>query len=230
MAIDDDGYGAREGQTPIDRLVEDCRTLSPAGIERIAHGWDGLAGGERHAAYHEAERAALAVLEQSGRAPRWDELRNRLLGLTEVGTPMIAWRIEHGETGHKAEGALLGAALALVAGPDLDRPHREVLLRPMAEALPWLLGGNLLVERGRPIAGGGTGGFSRGRMGPRAAWLLPPASRSQEAADEHGDAGRAHRPGGQRRVPAGDASGRRRAARRPPPARRLPAHRGGPRG
>jgi len=131
--MDRDGYGAREGQTPVDRLLEDCRTLSPAGIERIAHGWLALAEGDRHAGYVAAERAALRLLEQEGRSPRWDELRDRLLGLTERGTPLIAWRLEH------------GAALAIVAGPDLDRPHRETLLRPMAEALPWLLTGNLPV-------------------------------------------------------------------------------------
>jgi hypothetical protein len=143
--MDRDGYGAREGQTPVDRLLEDCRTLSPAGIERIAHGWARLAEGEHHAAYVAAERAALHLLEQSDRGRRWDELRDRLLGLTEVGTPLIAWRLEHGDTGHAAERALLGAALALVAGPDLDRAHRETLLRPLGEALPWLLAGNLPV-------------------------------------------------------------------------------------
>jgi hypothetical protein len=145
MAMDRDGYGAREGQTPLDRLLEDCRTLSPAGIERIARGWAVLAEGELHPAYVAAERAAMKVLEDSGRGAQWDELRNRLLGLTERGTPMIAWRVEHGDAGHRAERALLGAALALVAGPDLDRHHREVLLRPLAEALPWLLAGNLPV-------------------------------------------------------------------------------------
>jgi hypothetical protein len=145
MAMDRDGYGAREGQTPIDRLLEDCRTLSPAGIERIARGWVVLAEGELHPAYLAAEQAAIKVLEGSGRGAQWDELRNRLLGLTEHGTPLIAWRIEHGEIGHRAEHALLGGALALVAGPDLDRHDREVLLRPLAEALPWLLAGNLQV-------------------------------------------------------------------------------------
>jgi len=143
--MDRDGYGAREEQTPVDRLLEDCRTLSPAGIERIAPGWLALAEGDRHAGYVAAERAALRLLEQEGRSPQWDELRDRLLGLTERGTPLIAWRLEHGETGHRAERALLGAALAIVAGPDLERPHRETLLRPMAEALPWLLTGNLPV-------------------------------------------------------------------------------------
>jgi hypothetical protein len=145
MAMDRDGYGAREGQTPVDRLLEDCRTLSPAGIERIARGWEALAEGEVHPAFLEAERAALRVLEGSNRVGEWDELRNRLLGLTERGTPLIAWRVEHGDTGHRAERAMLGAALALVAGPDLDRHHREVLLRPLSYALPWLQAGNLPV-------------------------------------------------------------------------------------
>ncbi|HEY2702965.1 MAG TPA: hypothetical protein VGL20_04675 [Candidatus Dormibacteraeota bacterium] len=143
--MDRDGYGVREGQTPLDRLLEDCRTLSPAGIERIAHGWEVLAEGELHPPYVAAERAAVRLLEQSGRGQAWDELRNRLLGLTERGTPMIAWRVEHGDTGHRAERALLGTALALLAGPDLERAHREALLRPTAEALPWLLTGNLPV-------------------------------------------------------------------------------------
>jgi alkylhydroperoxidase family enzyme len=146
MAMDRDGYGAREGQTPLERLLEDCRTLSPAGIERIAHGWARFtAGGEHHAAYHAAEKAAVHLLEQHGRTAEWDELRNRLLGLTERKDALVAWRQEHGDTGHQAENALLGAALAIVAGPDLDRSHREALLRPMGEGLPWLLSGNLAV-------------------------------------------------------------------------------------
>jgi hypothetical protein len=145
MAMDRDGYGVREGQTALERLLEDCRTLSPAGIERIAQGWARFAGGEHHAAYHAAERAALRLLEQQDRTPQWDEVRDRLLGLTERGDALVSWRQEHGDTGHQAEDALLGAALALLAGPDLHRPDREALVRPMAEGLPWLLAGNLAV-------------------------------------------------------------------------------------
>ena len=134
---DADGYGARAGQTPIDRLLEDCRTLSPSGIERVAQGWDLRAG---EAAFHEAERAALRAVEQAGRVTEWDALRNQLLGLTERGQPLVSWRAEHGTVGHKAEDALMAAALALTAGEDVDRIHRAVLLRPMSEALPWLGG------------------------------------------------------------------------------------------
>jgi hypothetical protein len=134
--MDVEGYGERPGQSPVERLLEDSRTPSPAGVERAAAGWDRHAGD--HGAWQRAEQAAIRELEASGEGERWDELRNRLLGLTERGTPLVAWRSEHGETGHKAENALLGAALAILAGR-LDRQQRETLLRPMAEAMPWLL-------------------------------------------------------------------------------------------
>jgi hypothetical protein len=138
MATDREGYGPRPGQSEIDRLLEDARTLSPLGVERAAQGWTKHAGGGTHAAWHEAERAALHVLETTLRAPRWDELRGRILGLTENRGSLVAWRLEHGEVGHHAEDALLGAALAIMAGADLDAAHARVLLAPMAEALPWL--------------------------------------------------------------------------------------------
>ena len=133
--MDNDGYGERPGQTALDRLLEDCRTLGPAGIERIAAAWDARAPG----LYREADQEALRVLEATGRGRAWDELRNRLLGLTERGTPLVAWRAEHGEIGHMAEDALLGAALALLARPQLDDSHAETLVTPMAAALPWLV-------------------------------------------------------------------------------------------
>jgi len=141
MATDRDGYGPRPGQTDIDRLLEDSRTLSPLGVERAAQGWVEHSGSGSHAEWHEAERAALHVLEASRRAPAWDELRGRILGLTEKRGALVAWRLEHGDVGHHAENALLGAALALMARPELDATHAEVLIAPMAEALPWLTGG-----------------------------------------------------------------------------------------
>jgi hypothetical protein len=133
--LDRDGYGDRPNQTAVERLLEDCRTLGPAGIERTAVGWDH----RRPDLYAEAEREAVRVVEATGRGGAWDDLRNRLLGLTERGAPLVAWRAEHGDVGHKAEDALLGAALALVARPELDSHHGEILVRPMASALPWLL-------------------------------------------------------------------------------------------
>lgn len=137
--MDVEGYGQRPGQTPIERLLEDARTLSPAGIERVAAGWQEYGGTER---YHQAEKSALHAIELGDRGEDWDELRNRLLGLTERHGALVSWRIEHGETGHRAEDALLGAALALTAQDRLDASEREELLRPMAEALPWLLTGS----------------------------------------------------------------------------------------
>lgn len=139
MPTDTEGYGPRPGQNDIDRLLEDARTLSPLGVERAAEGWSRHAGGGTHQSWHDAERAGLHVVETRLRAGAWDELRGRILGLTESGQgALVAWRIEHGETGHHAESALLGAALGLLARPDLDRAHTRALLAPMAEALPWL--------------------------------------------------------------------------------------------
>ena len=138
MSIDTEGYGPRPSQTDIDRLLEDSRTLSPLGIERAADGWARHAGSGEHTAWREAERAALHTLETNGRTGAWDELRNRLLGLTESEGALVSWRFEHGDVGHNAERALLGAALALMAQPELDRNHAKTLLAPMGEALPWL--------------------------------------------------------------------------------------------
>ena len=135
--IDDDDYGARAGQAPIDRLLEDCRTLSPSGIERVAQGWDHRGDESK---FHAAERAAIRAIEAAGRVTEWDALRNQLLGLTERGVPLVSWRVEHGPIGHKAEDALIAAALAITAGEDVDLADRSILLRPMSEALPWLGG------------------------------------------------------------------------------------------
>ncbi len=134
--VDKEGYGARPEQSALDRLLEDCRTLSVAGIERIADAWD-KRGAE--AEYLAAERAALHVVESHSRGELWDATRNRLLGLTERGIPLVSWQAEHGVVGHKAEDALMGCALALIAQPELSRHHSQILLHPMAQALPWLL-------------------------------------------------------------------------------------------
>lgn len=141
--VDPDGYGARQGQSEIDRLFEDARTLSPLGVERAADGWERHAGRGYHESWHEAEKAALHTVESTNRAREWDDLRGRILGLTEGRSALVAWREEHGEKGHHALEAFLGAALALVAGNELDRSHGAVLRAPMAEALPWLSAGRV---------------------------------------------------------------------------------------
>jgi hypothetical protein len=152
MSVDADGYGPRPHQTDIERLFEETRTLSALSIERIAEAWRQAAGpsGVRrqedrgdapatsHAAWVAAERAALHTLESSGRMAEWDDLRRRLLDLTEHHDALVAWRQEHGETGHRAEDALMGAGLALLARAELDAGSLHTLLVPMASALPWL--------------------------------------------------------------------------------------------
>jgi hypothetical protein len=137
-SMDADGYGYKPDEHGAARLLEDLRTFSPAGIERAAAGWDSHAvdGKER---FHEAERAALKALEEAHVAPTWEDLRRNILDLTEGRTSLVAWRAEHGDTGHKTEDATLGAALGVTARDNIDRKDYETLVRPLAEALPWLL-------------------------------------------------------------------------------------------
>jgi hypothetical protein len=59
--------------------------------------------------------------------------------MTEGRSALVAWRYEHGETGHKAERAAYGAALALFARGHITAKQFETLARPLDEALPWLL-------------------------------------------------------------------------------------------
>jgi hypothetical protein len=139
MARDPDGYGYDPHEDPIEQLLEDLRTLSPAGIERMAWGWDQRESGEAYTRYHQAEKAALRLIEEQRRADRWEELRRKVLDMTEGHSSLVAWRAEHGEVGHKAEAAALAAALALYAGDALPQEHRRALLAAGAEALPWLL-------------------------------------------------------------------------------------------
>ncbi len=139
MGVDAEGYGFPEHRRTIARLMEDVRILSPSGVERVAQGWDEHVGEHGLAAFREAEKAALHAIEQTDRGPAWDEVRRTLFGMTESGTALVSWRAEHGEMGHKAENAAFAAALGLLADGLVGKQHQETLLRPMAEALPWLL-------------------------------------------------------------------------------------------
>lgn len=139
MGIDAEGYGFRPGEEGLDRLLRDARVLSPAGIERAAWGWDRHEDPALMQRFHDAERAALRALEQTDRAQAWDDARKRILDLTEGRTSLVSWKAEHGDVGHKAERAMLGAALGLLTRDTLSHEQYVTLVRPMAEALPWLL-------------------------------------------------------------------------------------------
>jgi hypothetical protein len=138
MGVDLEGYGFPEHQKSLQRLMEDIRVLSPAGVERVARGLDEHVGTKGLEAFHQAEKAATHAIEQADRGPAWDQVRSSLFGLTESGDALVSWKAEHGEIGHKAERAALAAALALVAGNLITKEQAAMLTRPMAEALPWL--------------------------------------------------------------------------------------------
>jgi hypothetical protein len=139
MSVDAEGYGFPDHQKTIARLIEDIRILSPAGVERAAQGWDRHARLHGLDEIHKAEKAAVHAIEQAGRGEAWDEVRRNLFGLTESGNSLVSWKAEHGEVGHKGEDAAFMAALALVAGNLISKEQQATLLRPMSEALPWLL-------------------------------------------------------------------------------------------
>lgn len=139
MSVDAEGYGFPDHQKTIARLIEDIRILSPAGVERAAQGWDRHARLHGLDEIHKAEKAAVHAIEEAGRGEAWDEVRRNLFGLTESGNSLVSWKAEHGEVGHKAEDAAFMAALALVAGSLIGTEQQATLLRPLSEALPWLL-------------------------------------------------------------------------------------------
>ena len=139
MGVDAEGYGFPEHQRTLQRLMADIRVLSPAGVERAAQGWDRHARLHGLDAMHKAEKAALHAIEQADRGEAWDEVRRNLFGLTESGGALVSWKAEHGEIGHRAEDAAFMAALGLVAGNLVSKEHASTLMRPLSEALPWLL-------------------------------------------------------------------------------------------
>jgi hypothetical protein len=139
MAVDAEGYGYRSNEEGLQRLLTDARVLSPAGIERAAWGWDRHEEPAAMQHFREAERAAIHILEKEDRGAAWEEARKRILDLTEGRTSLVSWKAEHGDIGHKAERALLGAALAIMTRDKLSHEQYVTLGRPMAEALPWLL-------------------------------------------------------------------------------------------
>lgn len=137
--MDRDGYGYPATERGIDRLMTDTRTLSPAGIERVAWGWDRHEDPRELERFREGEKAALKAIESANRGPEWEQVRRTVLDLTEGRSSLVSWRVEHGDIGHKAERAMLGAALGIVARDRISHDQYRSLVRAMAEALPWLL-------------------------------------------------------------------------------------------
>lgn len=130
--------GKGPNQAELDRLTADLRVFDANGIERAAWGWDRHERGGL-GRYHDAEKAALAAIEQHDLGPQWEDFRRKLFGLTEAKGALVAWKAKHGDLGHKAERAAFGAALGLFAREHLSREQYAGLVEPMAEALPWLL-------------------------------------------------------------------------------------------
>ena len=138
MSVDAEGYGFPEHRQTLARLMDDIRVLSPAGVERVARGWDEHVGAKGLQAFHDAEKAATQAIEQADRGPAWDLVRSSIFGLTESGNALVSWKAEHGEIGHKAERAAFAAALGLVAANLISKEQAAILKTPLAEALPWL--------------------------------------------------------------------------------------------
>lgn len=136
--VDREGYGYGEHQSLIERLLGDLRTLGPSGIERIAGGFSRLESDGGHDGYRALERQAIHALEQAGRGGAWDELQAQIHHLTDGGGSLQSWQVEHGETGHLAEAAVLGGALGLLAMPEISRDDYLSLAGPLGEALPWV--------------------------------------------------------------------------------------------
>ena len=130
--------GLAVGDKERQRLLTELGTFSAAGVERAAWGWDRHAA-ESGDAFRDAERAALRAIEKADRGAEWDEFRRSIFDMTESRRALVAWKYEHGETGHKAERAAYGAALALFARGHIAAEVFATLARPMDEALPWLL-------------------------------------------------------------------------------------------
>ena len=121
------------------RFITEIGAFSAAGVERAAWGWDQHVTGADLDSFHQAERAALHAIEKADRGPAWEDFRRSIFDKTEGRNALVAWQYEHGETGHKAERAAYGAALALFARGHITADQFGTLARPMDEALPWLL-------------------------------------------------------------------------------------------
>lgn len=115
----------------LQRLLDDCRVMGHSAIERVATSW--------RAHSENSEDAHQRVLGAVRGDPSWLAAEAAIRHMTEGHSAQIAWRAEDSETGRTAEEAVIHAALALTAGGRISRADRHLLLKPLAETLPWLL-------------------------------------------------------------------------------------------
>jgi hypothetical protein len=134
-----DALGAQYGPNSpqVERLLSDARVLGPSGIERIA--WARrhrvLPAGQAEAAEEEARRALAAA----GLDGAWEAAESDLRGMIEGHYAQQSWQAEDPVVDRPAEDAALNAILALVVQSELGHQEYQTLVKPMAEALPWLL-------------------------------------------------------------------------------------------
>lgn len=119
--------------------MSDLRALGPSGIERIAESYLQLEQVGHRERFHDLERKALRAIEGE-RSDEWDALRSSIHHLTDGGGSLESWKAEHGDTGHRAEAAVLAGAIGLLALGDLPREDYLKLVEPLSAALPWLNG------------------------------------------------------------------------------------------
>jgi hypothetical protein len=118
----------------IQRLLSDTRVLGPSGIERVAWGWRRYGQPELDLC-DQACGKAEATIRSAGLETALETAEEELRRLTHG----QEWRAEDPITGRTAAEAARRAALALIAREWLSHEEYRTLVKPMSEALPWLL-------------------------------------------------------------------------------------------
>jgi hypothetical protein len=113
----------------VKRLLEDLRLLGPSGIERIAEAWRNVAA-EEDAIRTAAERRA----EDD---PEWREAEAEIFAIARG----EAWLSPSQTDRESAIAAAQDALLAVLERKTLSQQQYRTLVRPAADALPWLLTG-----------------------------------------------------------------------------------------
>jgi hypothetical protein len=118
----------------IQRLLSDARVMGPSGIERVAWGWRRYAQPELSSCDQACMRAEEKI-RSAGLQPALEAAEQELRQVTHG----QEWQAEDQLTGRTAAEAARRAALALIARDWLSHEEYRTLVKPMSEALPWLL-------------------------------------------------------------------------------------------